>query len=523
MNILGQSESIIRGDTSAHPQLCLSAQSPITHVDILISQLEAIKQSVDRQIIRLTKQRNAMAPINKLPTELSIDILEASLSWISRSDSAWEKRLHELSTVQTRWWQQITARASLWTQFRARDPLRLTQLKVERSRDAMIDVDCGEDLPDDYVDRIWPIVLSRAHRWRTFRFRHDTVLQRLPTLRVIAPALEELEIEDYNDQSVIDLAGCNQLRRLELCQVTLENWGVLRHLTSIRINTVSVSSGFDAQIWKALCASPHLENLSMEDIEGGSASGPELQPSAAIHLPRLANLYLANSPLSTTLLLQRSIRAENVTDFHVSHRDGGDEIFADLVRPRGRKPSPLSQAFKVAGVNWAMLSIGPPGHELWLEGSVDSLCTVTAGVNIELTTFMELAPLLPFAGSSFSHPIQLHCMKSREPVDNETITLFDLLNVIPNVTELHLSPETEHAIPVFEFLAEPQEDDDEWPCPELKEIVIRSELDSRTNEGDWEIFMAHLAQMVESRSNSGAVPVRAQPDLFSCRAKPRCS
>lgn len=86
-------------------------------------------------------------------------------------------------------------------------------MKLDRSQNALIDVDCGRGATDTELEQFLPAVTSQSHRWRRLIFSGENIHGRFGSfLEAETPALEDLTLEEDGDQIGINFIGGARLR-----------------------------------------------------------------------------------------------------------------------------------------------------------------------------------------------------------------------------------------------------------------------------------------------------------------------
>lgn len=448
-----------------------------------------------------------------MPTEITTDILRVSLPPGGRV--ARDKNIRSLCAVQVQWWRQVAACASFWTDVSIKDTPPTTLVKLNRSQNALIDVDCGQGASDTELEQFLPAVTSQSHRWRRLIFSGENVHGRLGSyLEAGTPALEDLTLEEGGDQIGIDFVGGPRLRSVRLRDLDFKDWSVFRDLTSFNIGEMTVGPRFESDLISVLVACPMLEGFGLELIEQADDIQTPSAPTA-IHLSHLTYLSLEIIPFSTTLLLQRIIRAECLGEIHVGYggREGGEQIFALLVQPRDYGPSHLSQVFTTAGINNASMLIQDPNFYLEASGRGNPI-VVTVSIDVPKAALLQLGSLLPFAATTYDGGLELIGRTPSTDGDDEPLTVEELLDIFPQTTEFALNSDW-RGLATLHYLSEAH--DNGWPCERLEKISLSTGFASSVNaEGTWFSAMVALERVVEKRRVSD-LPV--SPLLYSASTR----
>lgn len=155
------------------------ASSQIRQIDQQIRLL--LKSRPSAEVYALRKKRNALLPVECLPTEIFIGILRDAV----RTCDSPSLELMKLSHVSWWWWSVATDCPSLWNTIKYDCPS--ADVALERSKTTLVDIRILVNNSDEdtklllFVDAIEP----HSNRWRNFAFdgseAHFKILQRLLT------------------------------------------------------------------------------------------------------------------------------------------------------------------------------------------------------------------------------------------------------------------------------------------------------------------------------------------------------
>lgn len=382
----------------------------------------------------------------------------------------------------------------------------MTNLKLERSKNALIDVDCRlahGQTNLTHAEAFAETALLQQHRIRTLNLTAKNLRWWLRSfITAAAPALERIRLEEQAAGRSIELGPMPRLRIVELRGVKVENWTVLRNVTSLAIVHV-VDPTFESSLLQVLAASPSLEVLLLESISADEA-GQEIELTSPLLLPSLSKLTTLDIPTSTVLILLRNIEPTKMQQIHI--HEGrlpiADQLLTELSESGGGGLSPLSQAFTAFGIDHIALKMACPIFDIKASSGSATRIIFTSRVSDDF--LLHLGPSLPFSNPLFQHPIQLRYKTISQPITPSMI-----LDIIPNVSDLEFNYIANDWLAVCESLGEPGEDGAAWRCPRLRSIKICGGHEEEDGEFNWTHMMGTLADAVDSRGNNEALPVRA--------------
>lgn len=124
--------------------------------------LQDLRLGIETRLIETKRRRNALLPINKLPDELTILILEYAVTAGSRL-TVWT-----LLQVQWRWSTIMNSYPLFWNQFTVWDPANCVLTKLQKSGNASISIDLGDTTYTGEIDAM--LLLEKLHcalpRWK---------------------------------------------------------------------------------------------------------------------------------------------------------------------------------------------------------------------------------------------------------------------------------------------------------------------------------------------------------------------
>lgn len=471
-----------------------------------------MKQSIEQKLLGLVKHRNTLAPINKLPAELSLEVLRMSAG--HPLGTLFEHNLRSLSRVQSRWWREISSCAYFWTHLWVGDPIKVTELKVQRSLNAPLDLRFHGGATKEQVTKFVSLVMPHSHRWQNLSFVGDEMDQLLPFLEAEAPLLEELVLEEYGLHRTLRFVGGSRLRLVQLVRTNLEDWGALgTSLTDLHIEDVAVPATFAPKLLQVLHINPHLTSVFLDDLKQTNAEAA-LVSTTPIALPYLTHLHLAHIPFRLALILLSNIQAEDIDDLWIEHGEfEGELLLHELVRPRGDGQGRLTKVFMTAGID--VVSLNADGTRFYVEGSTGQDLRLQVNLVIPRESLLQYGPSFPFARPEYKGTLRFAWKNPPGFGDGGeselAIGLNELLDLFPGITDFELASRPERAIQALRCLRSPAvAEENRWYCPKLERIVLwPAGISALPSDEAWSEIMEEVARTVEVRRGSGVLPVRS--------------
>ncbi|KIO25979.1 hypothetical protein M407DRAFT_24728 [Tulasnella calospora MUT 4182] len=262
--------------------------------------LRAFEDRAHTVLSGLIQTRNALTPINNLPTEIIVRI------WaLAARDSAesGHDMLRSLAGV-CKWWRdKVLAHSELWgegvsTHFSE----QRVAWAIQKSgiRDLYVCVDNGA--LNQHQDR-FDQVLPHAHRWASLTLSLDRYSDSVFTLRILhLPKLQRLEIRRWGNRffhTRVEPPGAPNLRALHLTAVPL-NWDAMGfpRLRVIKLERVTRMGPSLDQLFHLISSAPELEELVLQKVaiqpseDAMYDTEPETSSHPYISAPNLQTLRL---------------------------------------------------------------------------------------------------------------------------------------------------------------------------------------------------------------------------------------
>lgn len=473
-----------------------SDKSPIAEIDHVMEILQSLKRTIEKKLVDLAAKHNMLIPINKLPAELTVEILHNARLWSTGH------YLSSLCAVQVHWWHLINTTPSFWTYIGLYGTSSSwIKHKLQCSGSAPLTIDCGLPSLSNHLQWFLPAVNMHISRWRSFRFVGKNIANHLgQTFKSETPSLQSISLHERFQQSSIQFAGSPHLQHIHFEKILPTGWGAFRNLISFGIEDAVVEASFNITILGILDACPALSEFTLASIVPPNAEALTIPPPLSISLPHLTSMKLNDIPLSTILTILNNLQASTLTHFQVSNDDfeGAHQVLAKLVDTPSSGQSQLSQIFATAGVT--LVRLGNQGHQLYLEAGIELTDPmIIISLIIPITILQNLLHLVPFAGSAYQHQLEVSCgfqLQLDHGVDS--LSMVDVLTIFPNMTRLELEGVTENAMSAISYLSEVQEEC--WPCQRLEEIqLVTCFIRSVLYHGTWHTVRTKIARMLEAR------------------------
>lgn len=301
--------------------------------------LRAYEARAQTVLSGLIQTRNALTPINNLPTEIIVRI------WaLAARDSAesGHDMLRSLAGV-CKWWRdKVLAHSELWgegvsTHFSEQ---RVTwAIQKSGGRDLYVYVDNGAlNRHQDRFDQVLP----HAHRWASLTLSLDRYSDSIFTLRILhLPKLQRLEIRRWGNRffhNPVEPPGAPNLQVLHLTAVPM-NWDAMElpRLRVIKLERVTRMGPSLDQIFNLILSAPALEELVLQKVvvQPSEDAIYDLEPETSNHpyisAPSLQTLRLNEMETEVAAWILCSLRSTRyrlvIVDFlptsilqtHLSH------------------------------------------------------------------------------------------------------------------------------------------------------------------------------------------------------------
>ncbi|KAG8860491.1 hypothetical protein FRB96_003745 [Tulasnella sp. 330] len=321
---------------------------PKARIDIPLSQLDAfqidsivqslntalrhLQDDIHARIAKYNSYRNTIAPyISLLPVEMLSRILVLSVPLEHWSVG----RLQELAQVSKHWKSIVTDSPELWAIAKVQtcpdeDPRWEEDLRLalRMSSQAPLMVACGVTEEQSALGAYeWQsakefmrIVGEHSTRWRSIQYNGASSSHIITELERPAPLLQSIRINFTAHGS--DMAGrCRPIRftcgaRLQEVKAhgALFLWSALCGLKTLRLSSVSDPKARSADFLRMLASCPHLEVLSLSDMEISASEEGEDDPSqlSSVRLSALRDLTISQVEPCLTRALVSQIFADNI-------------------------------------------------------------------------------------------------------------------------------------------------------------------------------------------------------------------
>lgn len=263
--------------------------------------LARLGSHINDRLMVLRKQQNAIAPINRLPAELTVDIMRRSATF--GHAAATTRRL--LSSVQTRWWHIIEDNGCFWNTISCTSTLEEVDLSLLKSGNTPLHIDVGEGTINYDLEAFMIAVEPYTDQWKTFSIAEGDFDTVKPYLEVPTPLLETLDATEYNadprNPPHLNLVDAPRLIELDVWYIVVPfSSGIFPSLTTLRLHQIT-ANGLTPQIIRCTLQScPQLRELYLHNI---SASDPPLQ---SLPIPSVQPILHAHHRNNDVPCLRRS-------------------------------------------------------------------------------------------------------------------------------------------------------------------------------------------------------------------------
>ncbi|KAG9040517.1 hypothetical protein FS837_000520, partial [Tulasnella sp. UAMH 9824] len=419
-------------------------------------------------------------------------------------------KLAVIAAVSRRWRAVVDSTPELWSFLHSSDPVKITRMALEKSKDASLTVTCIQYKhpkadKDLVATRFIDCVKPHVARWQFVFFRvNSPALRRIPA--AAAPRLRRFTIQCQDDHYLLDnpFGGhAPQIRELACMRVALrwDSAPLLAGLSSLKIVLVQKErlSIRCSELYSAIASCPHLQSLIITQRSHSADDPLVLGDVPTLHLPFLTEIKLSVSPAFTSTILahvqapackifmaEAEVESADLLSWllpyfsKVINNRPGESWRTDLFVEEERVRFTLAPAHKTFTV-WRPFDLEFSGE--WIP-----------------TFSWIIEKLLP--STAIQHPMTLHFSIGCEHFESLLECVFlRLPRVRYLILEHNVNPEL-----VWEWLANPIENSaggSQWGFPELCKIEIYGE------KYDWDV----LVKTVRSRwgGDQDEEPHRPQP------------
>lgn len=468
--------------------------------------LRSLKRHIDDQLTELARQHNDLVPINKLPEEVSADILRYAIP----SQELDIGSLQNLAGVQIRWRDIIKNRASFWTTLHSESPTNITILKLDRSQNAPLNINCVTSHADiDALEKYMDQVAPHRDRWRSFTHKgpHFRIIE--DQLSHPLPTLEHLELLPCNDEEGYRgtlfgiVPGGSQLRSIVLSNVMV-SFSDLSNLSSVTIRGVADSLLLSNHLIDLLTAAPQLWSLSLSDVGAnhrGFGHGRRVGVPECVPLTTLAfkHLDIESESIALIDLLLRIIPISQ--DTYLSLRVHSYEVDSKQLLNKLLQPREVGQ--------WTLPSLLSRTTREPIEVSVQSRSFfISVGGSFRISigfhqlSWLQMLPKL----QSFELGPRAVILRNTDMEGDDLDADFFLL--WPNVVKFVLFSNKSQARQIMSRLAEPQ--DGAWLWPNLSSVIFPSLFWFIMQREEIISLKRQLFELVDIRTNEAATAVSSR-------------
>lgn len=477
--------------------------------------LEHLRSHIGYRLKDIRSQRNAIAPINGLPTELTVAILSRS---VASDDGAFGHR-YSLAKVQTRWWRIIRNNGCFWNTISSLSPLSEVAFSLQRSGDTPLHIDIGEYTDHDNLGPFMRLVARHTGRWKTFSYSEGDFDILKPYLEVPMPLLESLHVSDQNadasDPPFLNFFGVPKLSELSAWGIVISfSKGVFPSLTTLDLDYMPADAVTSQNMLNTLGSCPRLESLSLCNTFHGEHH-PAIDSIEPTVLPHLTKLTLAHVCANTTLLFLRAIRfvpgLELLLDCGEGEGDRVLDVFRHLIKPHGDQASILSTVLSRTHIHGIRFTLSD--RAIGIQGQ---LMDTTSVVRIDLkanhywpSILNDHLHLLPFSSAGLRIPITLDYQVHSGGNGDGRLAGPLLVELLPTVASVIFDCGLKEASSVIQRLKTVKENG-VWNWPELNTIQFSGRLGRQLPPERWNTFLHEVDDLVNLRNNLEGASVSAR-------------
>lgn len=485
--------------------LSYSSLPSLAKLDAALRALTDLAQVISISKIAVGKQRNSLLPINTLPEEILIYILQLSLHDVP----AWYGPHRRLAQVQYRWWRTISDCPLLWTGLHVGDPDAWTRKKMYKSGEALLSIDLGDDDMDPHRSIFLHQIRQTLPRWKSIKFRGRDIDVLEPYLNRDIPCLASLDLTyDGHTRSTILIKGGPWLRHLRLRWISPSGHPIFPNLQSLDIAYIPLTRNLISYLLQLVQSSPELQVLKFANLHDGTLADKSVSQPPATSFPHLRQLEIHDVMASIALPLLRMIRLDALDVLRVTYAWGdeqGDLLLSTLLGSNGGSPSILSLACSNAHSGTIRLR----GQLVELK-AVDARSSETVSLRITgprvLSVLRDSGFDFPFAGPAFKGNLHFAYIGFDILPTNQFVTHF--LRLLTCITSISIGGDSEGGLEVVQCLSQKDEAGG-WTCPRLEEVqVLQLHNDHVLADAEsWQVVVPKLVEMIERRRTAGIVPV----------------
>lgn len=431
--------------------------------------------------------------IDRLPVETVSNIfllaIRPSRPKYHRTTSALAK-LTAIAAVSKRWMSVVDAAPELWSFLHSSDPIKITLMALEKSKDASLTITCilhPKSKTDDEPAtlRFINCVVPYVARWRFAYFRvNATVLSRIPT--AAAPRLYSLRLQCQDNHVMLDNPFGGQAPRLRelACVRAAVRWtsGFLAGLSSLKILLIRNEQLCIrcSELYATLANCPNLQSLDITQGTKRAADPLVLGEVPILHFPYLTEIKLSMPSAFNNTILSH-IEAPACSTFMAEAEVGMVELLDRLIPylPKVINNRPLER--------WNAEIYVEEERMRFTLAPVHRTFTLWRPFDLELVgewlpTFTWIIDKL-LLSTTIQFPMTLHfsinCQFSESLLES---TLLRLPRVQHLIVEHSVNPER-----VWGWLAKPAQHSgtSQWLFPQLRKIEIYGD-----HKYDWDSLVA---------------------------------
>lgn len=486
-------------------------------IDRLRALALVVQDDLGRRIAELSKRRNNVSPIQKLPMELAGLILLHSMAVVDeRKERAFTDitRLHQLATVCTGWWNVVKKTPALWAYVGICHSVDTLALKLRKSGSMPLTVDWAHQGPPGMAE----LLAQHLHRARDIRlnFIADTSITPFrAALESPMPALRRLAIHLLYRNTAPDtfnIVGGPMLRQIFLKgYLILATSPALRGLTSL---AMQLPYGVPpAYVLEVIGQVERLEELYISSMQSDfPASVVPRRPELPLNMPFLNVLELWHVTPQVVPRILEAIIAPNLTHIALDVLlDQGHDVLEQLFQQRAETGhSYIHTVLANVGIGELFfeleddrqITIRSPDYStasrpIFLRLGQTPMVSISAYL-LQHTELAGVLGTLPFRRVDVGD-----AQSPMHPYIPRFVEIFDEVELLS--VDLPWA-----ALPTFvqQVLAQPTVSN-QWPCPKLRFLVCGFKSSSRGPPWpiDWHARLKSALQYRDIEGSKLGIPV----------------
>lgn len=443
----------------------------------------------------LPRKANELTAINKLPFELVVDVLLASIEPREHRDLL---RLQQLASIQALWWDVIRTAPQFWAVLYPMEDVEALHLKLRKSGNFPLTVIWGDDYDVDGTNTFMATVLPHRGRWRVIEFDRIHIARDADYMSLPMPRLESVTWSGAGMQSfLVDFAGGSRLRTLQISWVNLKWEGM--QLSGLRALAIHNAATFALSAFvMTLRGCSDLRKLSLRRID---AADPWSNTEQPFHLPNLELLELHLITHTAAIGLIRCIQSRNIRSL-ILHLGA-----STVPEYRGFVSDILITANPPPSLLTLLRTLGESGHvNLHISGPKVWIGTEQMNVSFQRPEGWYDYFTSP-TGSTFSRlqiPVRIFIGNGKEDEELEDTANCDL-SALDTASSLSFVCSAHLGTRILGALIPPGYDTtSRMSLPNLRKVLLGKSIRNEYDFDDLDEFVETLEEVVEQRCSKAA-------------------